>query len=106
MAVVRWPDGSFQRPWRAATPGDLGLLVGKLKELSAACPVTAAMESSGTYGNPLRQQLSDAGVAGQRVSATAVEDQAETFDGVPSQHDGKDAAVIADLCGRGKGRAW
>jgi transposase len=106
MAVLRWPDGSFQRPWRVANPGDLGLLAGKLKELSAACPVTVAMESSGTYGDPLRQQLSDAGLAVARVSAKAVKDQAEAFDGVPSQHDGKDAAVIADLCARGKGRPW
>ena len=31
--MLRWPDGSFQRPWRVANPGDLGLLVAKLKEL-------------------------------------------------------------------------
>jgi transposase len=106
MAVLRWPDGSFQRPWRVANPGDLGLLVTKLKELAAVCPLTVAMESSGTYGDPLRQALSDAGLVLQRVSAKAVKDQAETFDGVPSQHDGKDAAIIADLCARGKGRPW
>ena len=61
------------------------------------------MESSGTYGDPLRQALSDAGLEVQRVSAKAVKDQAETFDGVPSQHDGKDAAIIADLCAGAKG---
>src|SRR3954465_8660801 len=55
MAVLRWPDGSCERPWRVANPGDVGVLVDKLRELSAACPVTAAMESSGTYGEPLRQ---------------------------------------------------
>jgi hypothetical protein len=28
------------------------------------------------------------------------------FDGVPSQHDGKDAAVVAELCALGKGSVW
>ena len=77
----------------------------KLKELHERCPVTVAMESSGTYGDALRQAVCDAGIAVLRVSGKAVKDQAETFDGVPSQHDGKDAAIIADLCGRGKGTA-
>jgi len=64
------------------------------------------MESSGTYGDAFRQALGDAGVGLVRVSGKAVKDQSETFDGVPSQHDGKDAAIIADLAGRGKGRSW
>ena len=106
MAVLRWPDGSFQRPWRVGNPAEVGLLVEKLKGLGPARPLTVAMESSGTYGDAVRQALSDAGIGLQRVSAKAVKDQAETFDGVPSQHDGKDAAIIADLCARGKGRAW
>ena len=110
MAVLRWPDGSFQRPWRIVNPDEVGLLVEKLKALGAALGsnriVTVAMESSGTYGDAVRQALSDAAIEVHRVSAKAVKDQAETFDGVPSQHDGKDAAIIADLCGRGKGRPW
>ena len=107
MAVPRWPDGSFGRPWRVANPGELGTLIAKLAELRGSCPaLVVALESSGTYGDALRQALSVAAVAVQRVSAKAVKDQAETFDGVPSQHDGKDAAIIADLCARGKGRAW
>ena len=106
MGVVRWPDGSFLRPWRIVNPDELVVLIGKLKELHASCPVTVALESSGTYGDALRQAVSDAGIALKRVSAKAVKDQAETFDGVPSQHDGKDAAIIADLCARGKGAVW
>ena len=106
IGVLRWPDGSFQRPWQIANPGEVGLLVEKLKELSILCPLTVAMESSGTYGDAVRQALGDAQIAVRRVSAKAVKDQAETFDGVPSQHDGKDAAIIADLCGRGKGKPW
>ena len=108
IAVLRWPDGSFQRPWRIVNPDELGQLIALLTKLasSSRCPVTVALESSGTYGDALRQALCDAGIPLRRVSAKAVKDQAETFDGVPSQHDGKDAAIIADLCARGKCAAW
>jgi transposase len=106
IAVLRWPDGSFQRPWRIVNPDELGLLIALLTKLASRCPATVAMESSGTYGDALRQALCDAGLPLRRVSAKAVKDQAETFDGVPSQHDGKDAAIIADLCARGKCSAW
>lgn len=40
MAVLRWPDGSFLRPWRVVNPAEVGVLVGKLVELRASCPVT------------------------------------------------------------------
>jgi transposase len=81
-------------------------LVQKVLDLNQHCPVTVAMESSGTYGDPLRQALTDAGIGVRRVSAKAVKDYAETFDGVPSQHDGKDAAIIGTLCLRGHGSDW
>jgi hypothetical protein len=35
-----------------------------------------------------------------------VKDYAEIFDGVPSNHDGKDAAIIAELAALGKSRPW
>lgn len=106
VACLYWPDRSFDRPWRVASPDDIGLLLEKLQALAAQAPVVVAMESSGTYGDVLRQACTDAGLAVQRVSAKAVKDHAETFDGVPSQHDGKDAAVIAELCWLGKGSSW
>jgi transposase len=106
FVAVHWPDMSFEKPWKVASPGGIGLLVAKLKELNVICPVTVAMESSGTYGDALRQALSDARIAVVRVSSKAVKDQSEGFDGVPSQHDGKDAAVIADLASRNKCRRW
>jgi hypothetical protein len=37
------------------------------------------LESSGTYGDAVRQALSDVGLEVHRVSAKAVKDQAETF---------------------------
>jgi transposase len=80
--------------------------VQKLAALHKLCPLTVVMESSGTYGDAFRQALADAGIVLLRVSGKAVKDQSESFDGVPSQHDGKDAAIIADLGIRGKGRPW
>ncbi|MDB5974803.1 MAG: Transposase family protein [Nevskia sp.] len=106
VACLYWPDRSFDRPWRIASPVQIGLFVEKLKELSLGCPLVVAMESSGTYGDVLRQALGDNGIEVRRVSSKAVKDHAETFDGVPSQHDGKDAAVIAELCQMGKGSPW
>ena len=41
-----------------------------------------------------------------RVSNKASHDYAEVFDGVPSQHDGKDAAVVAELAALGKCQPW
>ncbi len=95
-----------ERPWRVRSPGQVGLLVQKLVELGRHGKLKVAMESSGTYGDVLRQALSDAGVEVQRVSAKAVKDYSETFDGVPSQHDGKDAAIIGTLAQAGHGKTW
>src|SRR5262249_8326267 len=65
-----------------------------------------ALEPTGTYGDPLRQALADAKLTAHRVSPKAAHDYAEIFDGVPSQHDGKDAAVIAELAALGKSSPW
>jgi hypothetical protein len=57
VACVLWPDGSFERPWRAKSPEQLGELASKLGELNRVCPVTVAMESSGTNGDAFGQAL-------------------------------------------------
>jgi transposase len=101
-----WPDQSFDRPWRAKLPDEVGLVVRKLEQLQERCPLVLAMESSGTYGDVLRQVAADAGIEVRRVSGIAVKGHAEAFDGVPSQHDGKDAAVIAELAYQGKSTLW
>jgi transposase len=102
-----WPDRTFARPWRVRMPADLGVAIQKLLELKRHCPpLVLAMESSGTYGDALRQAAADAGIEVRRVSGVAVKGHAEAFDGVPSQHDGKDAAVVGELCHMGKAAAW
>jgi transposase len=105
-AVARWADGRFERPWRVANPGQICDLVALLGELAARRPLTVALEPSGTYGDALRQALQDAGLDVRRVSPKAAHDYAEVFDGVPSQHDGKDAAVVAELAALGKASPW
>jgi transposase len=105
MCLV-WPDRVFERPWRVKSPDQIRLVVSKLLELNRLCPVTVAMESSGTYGDAFRQALGDAGLPVRRVSAKAVKDDSEGFDGVPSNHDGKDAAIIGTLCVNGRSVPW
>ena len=106
LAVCRWADGQFERPWRVNNPGEIGDLVALVQELRPGRRLAVALEASGTYGDALRQALADQGIEVQRVSTKAAHDYAEVFDGVPSQHDGKDAAVIAELAGLGKASPW
>jgi transposase len=104
--VLRWSNGTFERPWRARNPEQIGELVSGLVQLSEGRELIVAMEPTGTYGDALRQCLGDAGLTVHRVSPKAACDYAEVFDGVPSQHDGKDAAVVAELSALGKSWPW
>jgi transposase len=106
LAVVRWADGQFERPWLVNNPEQVPVLASLLRRLSADHAVAVALEPSGTYGDPARQALTDAGLRLLRVSPKAAHDYAEVFDGVPSQHDGKDAAVVAELAALGKAVPW
>ncbi len=105
-AICWWAKGQWERPWRVGNPTELGEFVGVLQELRQGRQLVVAMEPSGTYGDALRQALDDAQIEVCRVSPKAAHDYAEIFDGVPSQHDGKDAAVVAELAASGKGRVW
>jgi len=104
--VCRWADGRFERPWRVKNPEEVPALVALVQRMSTGRKLAVALESSGTYGDALRQALADAQIDLVRVSNKASHDYAEVFDGVPSQHDGKDAAVIAELAALGKAQPW
>jgi len=104
--VCRWGDGRFERPWRADNPIEIPSLVSLIKRMSAGRRLKVAMESSGTYGDSLRQALADNEIKVERVGNKASHDYAEVFDGVPSQHDGKDAAVVAELAALSKAMPW
>ena len=104
--VCRWQTGRFERPWRVKNPLEIPTLVALIQRMSVGRKLVVAMESSGTYGDALRQALADGKIPVLRVSNKAAHDYAEIFDGVPSQHDGKDAAVIAELAALGKAQPW
>jgi transposase len=104
--VVRWADGQFERPWRVKNPLEIPSLITLIQRMNRGRKLVVALESSGTYGDALRQALADAQIPVVRVSNKASHDYAEVFDGVPSQHDGKDAAVIAELAALGKCQPW
>lgn len=106
LATLCWPDGQFERPWLVDNPGKIRELVALLEQVRQGRQLVVAMEPSGTYGDALRQALQDATIEVQRVSPKAAHDYAEIFDGVPSQHDGKDAAVVAELTAIGKSSPW
>src|SRR3954469_10132868 len=106
LAICRWADGHFERPWRVKNPWEIPTLVSVLKQAKADRELVVALEPSGTYGEALRQALGDAGIEVRRVGSKASHDYAEVFDGVPSQHDGKDAAVVAELAALGKASPW
>lgn len=68
--------------------------------------VEAVLEPTGTYGDPVRDCLREAGCAIYRVAAKRVSDAREVYDGVPSLHDAKAAYVIARLHLEGASQEW
>lgn len=107
VACVRWANGEFERPWSVKNPSEIGLLVEMLLHLKEVCDgLTIGLESTGTYSDAVRKAMTDAFLDVHRVSGKSVGDYKEIFDGVPSQHDGKDAAIIAELTCFQKGTPW
>lgn len=88
--------------WRH--PRDTRALVEHVAALGAR--VEAVLEPTGTYADPLRYQLGQAGLAVYRMPPKRVSDAKEIYDGVPSLHDGKSAYVIARLHLEGVGARW
>src|SRR5262245_25991596 len=77
LAVARWADGDFARPWRINNPQEIPQLVGLLVQLAQGRRLRVALEPSGTSGDALRQALHDAGLEALRVSPKAAHDYAE-----------------------------
>jgi transposase len=80
--------------WKS--PGEVVDAVDLLKELPTA-GLEVAMEPSGTYGDTLRALLQKEGFTVYLVSPKKTFDISEVYDGVPSSHDAKSAAIIAKL---------
>jgi len=109
--VIRWTaprakHATYEQPWFVENPNDLAVLMKKLLKIAKQNSTVVGIESTGSYGDPLRQALADAGLTVYQVRTKATHDYAEVFDGVPSQHDGKDASIIAELLAQGKAKEW
>lgn len=68
--------------------------------------VVVVLESTGTYGEPLRALAFERGWQVRLVSAKRVSDIREVYDGVPSLHDAKAATLIAKLHADGLSQPW
>jgi hypothetical protein len=68
LAVPRWGNNDFGRPWLVANPEQIAALVKLLGELARSHPLRVALEPSGADGDPLRQACHDAGLPVWRVS--------------------------------------
>jgi transposase len=86
LATVKWHH-----------PGQSALFYDLVGELAAERRVEVAMEPTGTYGDALRFQLSERGIAVFQVSPKLVHDARELYDGVPSSHDAKACGIISML---------
>ena len=87
-------------------PADSREFVEFVSMLSEDATVELAMEPTGVYGDALRERLLRRGHALYRVSPKRAHDAAEVYDGVPSLHDAKSAAIIARLHQDGASEPW
>lgn len=94
VTTVKWshPGGSLEA-------------VEWLLELPAA-RLEVALEPTGRYGDAVRGLLLERGVAVSRVSPKRVHDLREAYDGTPSSHDSKSAALVAKLHWDGASEPW
>jgi transposase len=107
VAAIVAGEGRVIRTVCWKNPSENGLVLELLGALArGGLSVEAVMESSGTYGDVLRHQLQERGVPVFRVSGKRTHDAAEVYDGVPSLHDAKSAAIIAKLHLDGVSAHW
>ncbi len=105
FGAVSSGSGELAGIWKWDQPGDTRLLVESLMSLGASS-VEVVMESTGTYGDALREALRSRGASIYQVGAKRVKDSQEVYDGVPSRHDAKSAALLVWLHARGLSRRW
>jgi hypothetical protein len=102
VAAFAAPDGRVLHTicWKAPNenPAVLAILRGYR---AAGLAIEVVMEPSGTYGDVFRHQLKKDDFSAFMVSGKRTHDAREIFDGVPSLHDAKSAAIIAKLHAEG-----
>jgi transposase len=90
--------------WQA--PQDTRRLVEVVSTLATVSQIEVALEPTGTYGDVVRALLRGLGLPVFRVSTKRSRDAAELYDGVPSQHDAKCAAIVGWLHNQGRSEPW
>lgn len=107
VAAFSGSAGEVLSTTRWTSPVENGTLMALLEELrSAGQRIEVVMEPSGTYDDALRHQLQGAGFSVFRVACKRTHDAREVYDGVPSLHDAKSAAILAKLHLAGVSRLW
>lgn len=107
FAAVMDPSRRVVETVRWKHPEQSRLFIHLVTGLKALHPeLVAAMEPSGVYGDAVRFALWDAGLSVYRVSPKRSHDAAEVYDGVPSWHDAKSAAVVGKLHLDGASESW
>lgn len=106
-AAVATPEGEVLQHLRFRHPVRTGMFLKLLEELKAGSPsLVVVLEPTGTYGDALRHQAHIRDIPVHRVSPKRLHDAAEVFDGVPSSHDAKACALIAQLHAQGISQPW
>ncbi len=101
------PDDSVVKTIKWQMVPDHGAIMALLDGLrERGVSVEIAIEPTGTYADAVVHQLREAQFPVYRVSPKHSHDYSEIYDGVPSSHDGKSAAVVAKLHLEGKSRLW
>lgn len=106
VGLATW-TGEVVQLIRFEHPTQTRLFMTVVEELQRCVPrVRVAMEPTGTYGDALRYQIHKLGIEIHMVSPKKTHDAMEVFDGVPSMHDAKSAALIAKVAAMGLSREW
>jgi transposase len=107
VAGLATPTGEIQKLVRFEHPRQTAAFLELLRALQEAArhPVVV-MEPTGTYGDAVRYQCHVLGLPVHMMPPKYSHDYAEVFDGVPSMHDPKAAAVLAKLHAIRPARAW
>ena len=106
VAAVMGEDQSVALTVKWRAPEQTRLFLALVAALASVAQVEFVLESTGTYGDPLRFLVAGAGIPVFRVSTKRCHDGAEVYDGVPSHHDAKSAAVIGWLHLEGRSERW
>ncbi|HSO34240.1 MAG TPA: IS110 family transposase [Labilithrix sp.] len=107
VAAIATAAGEVIRLVRFEHPRQTPFLLRLIEALrDAKLDPRVVMEPTGTYGDALRYQCHERGVAVHMMSPKHTHDFAEVLDGVPSMHDPKAAVALARLATIKSTRMW